>query len=299
MPAFSQSLEAALHRALEYANERHHEYATLEHLLLALLDDRDAAAVMKACLVNFDALRKRITEYLDNELSEPVRQGLHRSPAHHRLPARGASRGGARAVLRARGGHGRQRAGRHLRRAREPCRVLPAGAGDDALRGGPVHQPRHRQAARHVRAQARARRRRGPGRGRARGRQEAAAGRAQHLLRQPQQEGQGRPHRPADRARARGHAHHPGAVPAPEEQPAVRGRSGRRQDRDRRGPGAQDRQRRGARGAQDLDHLLARHGRAAGRHALPRRLRGAAQGRHEGDRELSRRASCSSTRSTP
>jgi ATP-dependent Clp protease ATP-binding subunit ClpA len=69
VPAFSQSLEASLHRALEYANERHHEYATLEHLLLALLDDRDAAAVMKACLVDFDALRKRITEYLDNELA--------------------------------------------------------------------------------------------------------------------------------------------------------------------------------------------------------------------------------------
>ncbi len=72
MPAFSQSLEAALHRALEYANERQHEYATLEHLLLALLDDRDAAAVMKACLVDFDALRKRITEYLDNELSKSL-----------------------------------------------------------------------------------------------------------------------------------------------------------------------------------------------------------------------------------
>jgi ATP-dependent Clp protease ATP-binding subunit ClpA len=69
VPAFSQSLEASLHRALEYANERNHEYATLEHLLLALVDDRDAAAVMKACLVDFDALRRRITEYLDNELS--------------------------------------------------------------------------------------------------------------------------------------------------------------------------------------------------------------------------------------
>jgi ATP-dependent Clp protease ATP-binding subunit ClpA len=69
VPAFSQSLEASLHRALEYANERNHEYATLEHLLLALLDDRDAAAVMKACLVDFDALRRRITEYLDNELA--------------------------------------------------------------------------------------------------------------------------------------------------------------------------------------------------------------------------------------
>ena len=42
MPAFSQGLERALHQALTYANERHHEYATLEHLLLALIDDADA-----------------------------------------------------------------------------------------------------------------------------------------------------------------------------------------------------------------------------------------------------------------
>ena len=69
MPAFSQSLETALHRALEYANERHHEYATLEHLLLSLLDDRDASAVMKACSVDIDELRARITEFLDNELA--------------------------------------------------------------------------------------------------------------------------------------------------------------------------------------------------------------------------------------
>ena len=57
MPTFSRSLEAALHRALELANERHHEYATLEHLLLSLLDDRDASAVMKACNVDIDELR--------------------------------------------------------------------------------------------------------------------------------------------------------------------------------------------------------------------------------------------------
>ncbi len=68
MPSFSQSLEAALHRALEYANERKHEYATLEHLLLALVDDRDAAGVMRACNVDIDALRGRVTEYLDTEL---------------------------------------------------------------------------------------------------------------------------------------------------------------------------------------------------------------------------------------
>jgi ATP-dependent Clp protease ATP-binding subunit ClpA len=68
LPSFSQSLESALHRALEYANERKHEYATLEHLLLALVDDRDAAAVMRACNVDLEALRSRITEYLDSEL---------------------------------------------------------------------------------------------------------------------------------------------------------------------------------------------------------------------------------------
>ncbi|MDI7864001.1 ATP-dependent Clp protease ATP-binding subunit ClpA [Rhizobiaceae bacterium n13] len=72
MPTFSPSLEKALHQALTYANERHHEYATLEHLLLALIDDGDAAAVMGACNVNLDALRKTVTEYVDNELSNLV-----------------------------------------------------------------------------------------------------------------------------------------------------------------------------------------------------------------------------------
>jgi ATP-dependent Clp protease ATP-binding subunit ClpA len=69
VPSFSQSLEAALHRALEFANARNHEYATLEHLLLALIDDRDAAGVMRACNVDTEALRRRISQYLDAELA--------------------------------------------------------------------------------------------------------------------------------------------------------------------------------------------------------------------------------------
>src|SRR5262249_48805897 len=69
VPAFSQSLETALHRALEYANERHHEYATLEHLLLSLLDDRDSAAVLNACSVDLAELRTRTNVYLVDELS--------------------------------------------------------------------------------------------------------------------------------------------------------------------------------------------------------------------------------------
>ncbi len=72
VPSFSSDLEDSLHRALGYANERGHEFATLEHLLLALVDDQDGAAVMKACDVDLDELRATLTEYVDNELSELV-----------------------------------------------------------------------------------------------------------------------------------------------------------------------------------------------------------------------------------
>ena len=72
MPALSKSLESALRRALGYANDRRHEYATLEHLLLALVDDDDAAQVMTACKVDFDKLRGDLTKYLDEELDNLV-----------------------------------------------------------------------------------------------------------------------------------------------------------------------------------------------------------------------------------
>jgi len=72
VPSFSSSLEESLHRALEFANERSHEYATLEHLLLSLVDDRDAAAVMRACNVDLDLLRGKLIDYLDNDLDNLV-----------------------------------------------------------------------------------------------------------------------------------------------------------------------------------------------------------------------------------
>jgi hypothetical protein len=50
-PQFSQELDLTLHRALAGAIHRKHQYATLEHLLLALIEDPDAAAVMKACTI--------------------------------------------------------------------------------------------------------------------------------------------------------------------------------------------------------------------------------------------------------
>ncbi|MEP3277097.1 MAG: ATP-dependent Clp protease ATP-binding subunit ClpA [Stappiaceae bacterium] len=75
MPSFSRSLEKALHQALAYANERHQEYATLEHLLLALVDDQDAASVMRACNVDLELLRRNLAEYVDTELDNLVVEG--------------------------------------------------------------------------------------------------------------------------------------------------------------------------------------------------------------------------------
>ncbi|MEN5299084.1 ATP-dependent Clp protease ATP-binding subunit ClpA [Brucella sp. TWI559] len=72
MPSFSSSLERALHQALTIANERHHEYATLEHLLLALIDDQDAGAVMRACNVDLEHLKRIVTDYIDRELDNLV-----------------------------------------------------------------------------------------------------------------------------------------------------------------------------------------------------------------------------------
>ncbi len=69
MPSFSNTLEQAIHAALATANARRHELATLEHLLLALLDEPDAQKVMKACSVDIDALRQTLTAFIADDLS--------------------------------------------------------------------------------------------------------------------------------------------------------------------------------------------------------------------------------------
>jgi ATP-dependent Clp protease ATP-binding subunit ClpA len=72
LPSFSRHLEESLHRAVAFANQRKHEYATLEHLLLSLLDDEDSAGVMRACDVDLPALKTTLTNYVDNELRSLV-----------------------------------------------------------------------------------------------------------------------------------------------------------------------------------------------------------------------------------
>ena len=72
MPSFARELEQTLHNALGEASRRRHEYATLEHLLIALIDDEHASKVMTACGVSRDELRASVKHYLDNELGALV-----------------------------------------------------------------------------------------------------------------------------------------------------------------------------------------------------------------------------------
>jgi ATP-dependent Clp protease ATP-binding subunit ClpA len=74
MPTFSRNLKQSLDRALASARERRHEYATLEHLLLSLIDDTDAAAVLRACSVDLDLLAKNLRDYIDRELDNLVKE---------------------------------------------------------------------------------------------------------------------------------------------------------------------------------------------------------------------------------
>jgi ATP-dependent Clp protease ATP-binding subunit ClpA len=73
----SPALEKTLHRALDAANERSHEFATLEHLLLALLEDKDAREVLEACGVDLDTLRGEVRGYLDRELANLIMSNPH------------------------------------------------------------------------------------------------------------------------------------------------------------------------------------------------------------------------------
>ncbi len=94
MPSFAQSLEKTLHQALTNASDRGHEYATLEHLLLALIDDPDASKVMQACNVDLAELSETVTVYLDTELDN-LKNGANNDPS----PTAGFQRVVQRAIL--------------------------------------------------------------------------------------------------------------------------------------------------------------------------------------------------------
>src|SRR5262245_32322717 len=76
MPMLTRNLEQTVRRALALANARQHEYAPLEHLLMALIDNEDATAVLKACAVDVDRLRATLNDFLDHELTSLVVEGV-------------------------------------------------------------------------------------------------------------------------------------------------------------------------------------------------------------------------------
>jgi len=94
MPSFAPNLEKTLNAALDGARERRHEYSTLEHLLLALIADEDAAEVMGACGVDLNELADVVRAYLDQEY-----QSLMADEAGEPQPTAGFQRVVQRAIL--------------------------------------------------------------------------------------------------------------------------------------------------------------------------------------------------------
>ena len=65
----SKELEMTLNTAFKNARDKRHEFITVEHLLLALLDNADAEAIMKACACNMKLLRGQLTQFIDETIS--------------------------------------------------------------------------------------------------------------------------------------------------------------------------------------------------------------------------------------
>jgi ATP-dependent Lon protease len=87
-PPVSPTLEGTIQRALDHANQRNHQYATLEHLLLALIDDADASAVMRAGNADLGALKGNLVSYLDNQLKDIVIEKGSDTQPHRSVSAR-------------------------------------------------------------------------------------------------------------------------------------------------------------------------------------------------------------------
>ena len=282
----SRNLEQTLHRALGLANDRRHEYATLEHLLLAL-DRRHRRRHGPARLWRrYRQAERDLAEFLDKDLA-----GLVTDRPGDPKPTAGFQRVVQRAAIHVQSSGRDEVTGANVLVAlfteRESHAVYFLQL-QDMTRLDAVNFISHgiaKAPGRTASARSRARRQppNPPGPEEPEKRGEAARGpqpgRADQLLRQPQQEGAAGQDRPADRPRPGDRADHPDPLPPHQEQPALCGRPRRRQDRHRRGSGQAHRRGRRARGAGKVDHLRARHGQPARRHALPRRLRGAAEGR--------------------
>ena len=67
MAGFSQSLETSLQKSIDYAAKKNHEHVTVEHLLLALIDDIDASNLLKACNIDLSILKNDLIKFIDEQ----------------------------------------------------------------------------------------------------------------------------------------------------------------------------------------------------------------------------------------
>jgi ATP-dependent Clp protease ATP-binding subunit ClpA len=212
----AQELEVSLHMAFMEARQKRHEFITVEHLLLAMLDNPSAAEVLRACAANIDDLRKKLSDFIDRHTP--------RVPGEADVdtqPTLGFQRVIQRAILHVQSsgqerGHRRQRAGRHLRGKGFPCPAFPHPARPDPAGCGQLHFPWYRQDT------PRKPRRPAAWRDRATKQQENEEKTASPLdsftsnLNQQAQAGQDRP---VDRPRPGTRTRDPDPVPAAQEQP--------------------------------------------------------------------------------
>ncbi len=99
MPSFARELETTLHNALGEASKRRHEYATLEHLLIALVDDTHASQVMTSCGVNRDELKATVKAISRQRARRSGRRQRDRPDSDQRFPARRPARDPPRPVV--------------------------------------------------------------------------------------------------------------------------------------------------------------------------------------------------------
>ena len=212
----SSELEICLNEAFQSAREARHEFMTVEHLLLAIIDTAKVREILRACGADARAAAQGAQGVHRADHPPPEAGRRARGSADARLPARAAARGVPRPVERQEGSLGLERAGGDLQREALARRLSARTPGHRAARRGQLHQPRPVEAGRGTRGA-----RRGCARHRRRARVRGQLG-AREVRHQPQQARAGRPHRPADRPPARDRADDRDPVPAPQEQPALR-----------------------------------------------------------------------------
>ena len=274
----AQELEVSLHMAFVEARQQRHEFITVEHLLLALLDNPSAAEVLRACSANIDDLRKSLSNFIkdntpqvagtDDVDTQPTlgfQRVIQRAIMHVQSTGNGKKEVTGANVLVAIFGEKDSHAVYYLHQQGVTRLDVVNFIAHGIKKSDPPEPAKGGESSSSESEEG--------------GEKNEKASPLEQFTQNLNQAGQGRQDRSADRPRVRGRARDPDPVPPPQEQPAA-GRRGRRgQDRDRRGPGLAHRAEGSARDPGRVQRVFAGHGRAAGGHQVPRRLRAAPEGR--------------------